>query len=75
MKYLEEMDIGECFLYSNSYWIVTCDFKRNNERLCINLKSGIPKWQKPNIEVDEIDIFTFDKDSNIIAIKPREKEK
>ena len=74
MKYLEELSIGECFIYNKDYLIVTSDFKKNNSKFCINLTTGYGKWISPNEEVDQIDIFTLDKDSNILAIRERQKD-
>ena len=74
MKYLEELNTGDCCLINGDYFIVTTDFKKNGHKLCINLKSGQGNLIQPDERVEEIDIFTFDKDSNIIAIKERKKE-
>lgn len=74
MKYIEELSIGDCFAISSSNFIITTDFKKNGQRLCVNLKDGSTKWFEPNASVDNIDIFTLDKDNNVIAMKQREKE-
>lgn len=74
MKYLEELSTGDCFELKGSYYIVTTDFKKSGQKLCLELKTGCGKWLKPDENVEHIDIFTFDKDSNIIAIRERAKE-
>lgn len=74
MKYLEEILQGDCFSYNHSFYIMTNDFKKNGDRLSIDLKTGYSKWLKPGEIVTLIDIFTIDKDNNIIAIKERQKE-
>lgn len=74
MRYLEEISIGDCFIFNDTYFLVTTDFKKDGSRLCINLNNGYPKWMKPDSSVEIIDIFTFDKDNNILAIKERKKE-
>jgi hypothetical protein len=74
MKYLEELETGDCFQLNNCYYIATSDFKRDGSKFCVDLKSGLSRWLKPNETVENIDIFTFDKDSNILAIRERKKE-
>lgn len=74
MKYLEELETGDCFHLNNGYYIVTTDFKKNGQKLCIDLKTGFGKWLKPDDSVENIDLFTFDNDSNIMPIKERKKE-
>lgn len=74
MKYLEELGVGDCFGLSGNYYIVTSDFKKDGKKLCVNLKTGLLNWIKPDETVNNIDIFTFDKDSNIIAIRERNKD-
>ena len=74
MEYLEELSTGDCFELNGSYYIVTTDFKKNGYKLCLDLKTGYGKWLKPDESVENIDIFTFDKDSNMMPIKERKKE-
>lgn len=74
MKYIEEISFGDCFIYNNNKYILTTDHKNNGQRMSISLVDGSIKWIKANEMIDIIDIFTFDKDSNIIAIKERKKE-
>lgn len=74
MKYLEELETGDSFELNGDYYIVTTDFKKNGQKLCVDLKTGFCKWLKPDDGADQIDLFTFDKDSNIMPIKERKKE-
>ena len=74
MKYLEEISTGECFVIGNEYFITTSDFKKDGKKLCINLRTGNGRWLSPEEIIDPIDLFTFDKDSNILAIKERKKD-
>lgn len=74
MKYLEELNIGECFNSDNNNFIITTDFKKNGQRLCVNLSTGFTKWIDNDLMINSIDIFTFDKDNNIIAMRERKKE-
>lgn len=73
MKYIEELSAGQCFEFQKNYFLLTQDFKKNGQRLCIRLDSGIGNWLKPDCIVNTTDLFTMDKDSNIIAIKERKK--
>jgi hypothetical protein len=74
MKYLEEISTGECFTLAGKYFILTADFKRNGDRLAVCLSDGLSKWIKSNDMIDPIDIFTLDKDNNIIAMRERIKD-
>lgn len=74
MKYTEELSIGDCFILNNQFFISTNDFKKNGDRYCVNLSTGCGNWISPDAEVSCIDIFTLDKDNNIIAIKERKKD-
>lgn len=73
MKYLEELEFGDCFATNGQYFILTTDFKANGKKLCINLVNGLSQWIADNTVIDNIDIFTLDKDNNIIAFKSRKK--
>lgn len=74
MKYLEELDCGECFEYNDIIFILTHDFKKNGDKLCIRLDTGFGQWIKPDSMIKITDIFTMDKDNNIIAIRERIKD-
>lgn len=74
MKYIEELSNGDSFILDGNYYIITSDFKKNGYRLCVDLKTGSGRWINPSENIDNVDIFTFDKDNNIIAIKERKKD-
>lgn len=74
MKYLEELNSGDCFEYNNDYYVLSCDFKNNGNRMCLSLKNGFSNWFGADSIVNLTDIFTLDKDSNIIALKERAKD-
>ena len=74
IKYIEELNIGDCFTTSDGGYILTTDFKSNGYRLAISLKTGQSKWISGDTIVTIIDIFTLDKDNNIVAFKERKKE-
>jgi hypothetical protein len=73
MKYIEEINCGDCFEYQNQYYVLTQDFKKNGQKLCINLINGFGHWFKSDLIVDSIDLFRLDADNNVIAIKERKK--
>ena len=72
-QYIEELDNGDCFEFTGTKFIVSCDFKSNGSRLCVDLATGMPKWFKSNDIINKIQIFTMDKDNCIIAIKESKK--
>lgn len=74
MKYLEEISFGDCFLSDGKYFVLTTDFKKNNSKLAVSLFDGSSRWFKSDEIIDQIDIFTLDKDSNILAIKERKAD-
>lgn len=73
MKYLEELSGGDCFEYNNCYYILSKDFKSNGGKMCIGINNGFPKWIDQSTIVSPIELFTLDKENNIIALKIREK--
>lgn len=74
MKYLEELNPGECFRLEESLFLVTCDFKSNGDRLCYSLDEGHPKWIKANSVVTIDPIYTLNSDNTIIAVKNYDKQ-
>lgn len=71
-QYVESLPNGSCFSFAESYLIVTSDHRSNADRMCVDLKTGGIRWIKPSVMVEKINIFTFDKDTNIISIKDKE---
>lgn len=74
MKYIEELKFGRCFMLNNIPFILTTDFKSNGKKQCINLMDGTAHWLSGSDMVDDIDIYTMDKDNTLIPIKERENE-
>jgi hypothetical protein len=70
MKYIEEFGPGECFLHSDSYYVVTSDFNNRQKRLCINLKTGQNRWIPFDSAVEKISIYTIDDNGNFAPINP-----
>jgi hypothetical protein len=73
MKYLEQLENGECFKYKNKIFLLTCDFKNNNYKLCYNLNNGQSQWISPEAEVETYPIYTLNEDNNIIPLRNYEK--
>lgn len=73
MKYIEELIPGNSFLYKNQYFIVTSDFKSNQQKLCYNIQSGHAMWFDPDSIVDDIQIYTMDDKNTIIPISKTPK--
>lgn len=69
MKYLEELKSGECFTYKQQSFLLTCDFKKDNSKLCYSLQDGYAKWISSQEVVEPLGLYTLDKDNNIIPIK------
>lgn len=76
MKFLEDLPNGDCFRLDDNFFIVTSDFKLGKHvqsRSCVSLKDGSFRWINSNSMVEELPIFSLDKDSNIIPIKETKK--
>lgn len=73
MKYIEEIHSGDCFEYKEKFFVLTQDFRRNGDRLCISLIDGFANWIPQDTIINPTDLFTMDKDNTIIAIKERKK--
>lgn len=74
MKYLEELEPGDCFEFENHTYLTLCDYKKNGQRCCVILKSGSTRWLEPDIIVDICPIYKLDEDNNVIAIKQIEQQ-
>jgi hypothetical protein len=73
MKYLEEINNGDCFLYDNYVYVLTSDFKKNGSKLAYRLDNGFPKWFESSTIIEDIQIYRMDKNNNIIPIKETPK--
>ena len=69
MKYLEELNTGECFVYKEQNVLLTSDFKRDGSKLCYSLANGYAKWLNSQEIVEPLSIYSLDKDNNIVSIK------
>lgn len=73
MKYIEELTNGDCFLYENSVYLLTSDFKKDGSRLCYRIDMGFPKWFEPTVVVENTEIYRMDQHNNIIPIRETKK--
>lgn len=69
MKYIEELAVGDVFVFQSKLFILTSDFKKNGSRLATCLSDGFPSWFKSDEIVHINQIFTLDTDNNIIPIQ------
>lgn len=72
MKYIEELDLGEIFLYSENGFIKTTDFKQTKngiQYLCVRISDGKPNWLEGNTAVNILDLYKRDNDGNILPLK------
>lgn len=74
VKYLEELEVGDCFEFENCNFITLLDYKKNGNRCCANLKTGSTRWIEPNAVVNISPIYTLDKDNNIVALRETKKQ-
>ncbi len=68
-KYIEELEPGSMFVYDNSVYLLTVDFKKDNSRLAYNIHNGNPRWLRSNLIIEPTEIYTLDKDNNTIPLK------
>ena len=73
-KYIEELNSGDSFEFENNIYLLSSDFKKNGERMALSVKSGQSRWINASSMVHPCELYLMDKDNNIIALKPKEKE-
>jgi hypothetical protein len=72
MKYLEELNNGDKFLYQNYCYLISIDYrqtKKEIQRCCINIHNGNLLWLNNDTIVDQISIFYQNKDNLLVEIK------
>lgn len=74
MKYLEELQPSDCFTNGGEVFIVSTDFKRSGDKICISIKNGSVRSFAADLIVEQTHLYLLDADNNIIPIKPIEKE-
>ncbi len=83
-KYIEELQPGQAFsvlvsendrkISDQSLYILSCDFKSNGQRMCINLVNGTSRWLESTCVVDQVELYTMDKENCIIAVRETKNE-
>jgi hypothetical protein len=77
MKYLEELSSGSSFLFHNTVYILTKDFRQKNKNIeffCISMIDGFIKWIPGNEIVKIVHIYYLDDEKNLVAIKEYEDD-
>jgi hypothetical protein len=72
MKYLEELNNGDKFIYNNNCYLITSDYKNYKEdiqRLCIDMHRGNTLWLMNNTIIEQIFVFYQNKENILIEIK------
>jgi hypothetical protein len=73
MKYLEEMLPGDGIYINSEYFVVSADYKSNGDRMCVSLTTGFCRYLKSDAIVEPSPLYSLDKETNIIPIKPTAK--
>lgn len=74
MKFIEEINAGDCFELKNKPYLLTNDFKKNGDRLCYSLIDGTSIWLASNTIVDLFPIYGLDSNNNIYPLKVTPKQ-
>lgn len=74
MKYLEELNSGDCFSLNRQVFLLTSDFKKDGRRLCFSLSDGFPQWFSGGETIEINPVYSLDADNNIVPIKVTEKD-
>jgi hypothetical protein len=69
MKYIEEIQNGDCFEYQGNKFLLTADFRKSGDKLAYNLFNGLAKWFNSQDIVVLCPIYTLDANNNIVAVK------
>jgi len=69
MKYIEEIEPGQSFLYQDDNFLMTSDFKKSGDRLSISLTNGTSRWMGASETVDLVVLYTIDEESNLKHIR------
>jgi hypothetical protein len=73
-KFLEEIDNGDLFILNNKKFLLSSDFRKNGDKLCIEIGTGNSKWLKPNSHIELLDLYSIDKNNNFMPIKERKSD-
>jgi hypothetical protein len=72
MKYLEELNGGDIFIYDHEKYILTSDYRirsKKEQKQCILMQTGFSRWIDSDSMVDYLDLYYRDIDGNILPLK------
>lgn len=72
MKYLEELNGGDLFIYDDKKYVLTSDYRvrdKKDQKECISMDNGFSRWLDASTIVDFLDLYYRDIDGNILPIK------
>lgn len=72
MNYIEELEPGQAFIYKKLSYVLTSDFKKNGDRLCVSTVNGQCRWLGGGEMVDSLVLYTIDKDSNLVHLREQD---
>lgn len=67
--YIEELAPSDCFIYQQSYFLLTQDYRKNSSRLAISLTDGCSRWFDADTTIERIDLYTSNEDGHLVPIK------
>lgn len=68
-KFVEELSFGDFFEFENKKYLLTSDFKRDGQRLCIDIDNGGARWLKPDCHINAISLYIMDANNNFMPLK------
>lgn len=68
-KFIEELEAGDSFEFNDGKFLITSDFKKNGDRLCVNISDGSFRWFSPNHHVTNNYLYTMDNNNNFYPIR------
>jgi hypothetical protein len=69
IKFIEELESGDAFELDGKSFIITSDFKKNGDRLGIDINTGNSRWMKSDLTINHIILYAMDSNSNFMPIK------
>jgi|LakMenE18May11ns_1017448.scaffolds.fasta_scaffold9957858_4 hypothetical protein len=72
MKYIEELNNGDKFLYQNYCYLLTIDYRQINkqiQRCCVNMHNGSISWLNNSTIIDQISVFYQNQENLLVEIK------
>ena len=73
MKYIEEIEPGDIFIWKNHRYVLSADyrpFKSGATRhMSVSIDNGTCKWFSSNEAIEVAELFYRDKEGNILLVK------